>query len=65
VNWASSDRVWRDPIPDTHALHDDKVLDANIIKHTMASRTMLLEWVESGPDRHHLELYERKEREDP
>lgn len=29
------------------------------------SRTMLREWVASGPDRHDLELYDRKERADP
>jgi excisionase family DNA binding protein len=28
------------------------------------SRTMLLEWVASGPDRHDLELYDRRGRED-
>ncbi len=28
------------------------------------SRTMLREWVASGPDRHDLELYDRKERQD-
>jgi excisionase family DNA binding protein len=29
------------------------------------SRTMLREWVASGPDRHDLDLYDRKERGDP
>lgn len=29
------------------------------------SRTMLLEWVASGPDRHDLELYDHRGREDP
>lgn len=29
------------------------------------SRTMLLEWVASGPDRHDLEFYDRRGREDP